>query len=55
MGLLGSLVGALLGGRGKTKGHYRPSKIDKINGWKAGKKASGNWLPHDEYVKRKRR
>jgi hypothetical protein len=55
MGFFSSLLGVVFGGKGSPTRHYRASKIDKINRWKAGKKASGKWLPHDEYVKRKRR
>lgn len=52
--LIGALLGRLTGGNRGPKVHRRSSKIDKVNKWKAGKKVSGNWLPHDEYVKRKR-
>lgn len=37
-----------------VKVHKRPGKIGAINAWKVGKKASGKWLPHDQYVKLKK-
>ncbi len=32
----------------------RLSKIGAVNAWKIGKKARGDWLPHDEWLRRKR-
>ncbi|MFV0335806.1 MAG: hypothetical protein ACK5JR_17245 [Tropicimonas sp.] len=52
MGFLSSLFRAFSGKKPTVHRHF--SKIDKVNAWKVAKKAKGNWLPHDEYVKRKR-
>lgn len=55
MGLLGGLLGALFGGgnTGSSTGGRR-GKRGSIIDWQAKKKASGSWVPHDEFVKRKR-
>jgi hypothetical protein len=51
--MLGFLSGLF---RQTVKARVRAPKgrIEKINAWKAGKKARGKWVPHEEYVKRKR-
>ena len=52
MGLLSSLFRAF--SARSVKVHYRPGKVGAINAWKVAKKARGDWLPHDEWIKRKR-
>ncbi|MEL7688363.1 hypothetical protein AAG592_12730 [Citromicrobium bathyomarinum] len=53
MGIFSSIFGGL--SRGAVIEHRRSSKIDKINAWKVAKKVRGDWIPHDEWVKGKRR
>ena len=53
MGIFSSIFKDL--SRGAVVVNRRSSKIDKINAWKAAKRVRGDWIPHDEWVKRKRR
>lgn len=53
MGILSSLF-RVFAAR-PIKVHYRPGKVGKISAWKVAKKARGDWIPHDQWVKRKGR
>lgn len=53
MGFFSSIFRSL--SRGSVVVHRRASKIDKINSWKAAKKLRGDWVPHDQWVKSKRK
>jgi hypothetical protein len=53
MGILSSLIRAF--SAKPVKVQYRPGKVGAINAWKAAKKARGNWVPHDQWVQRKRK
>lgn len=53
MGFFSSIFRGL--SRGSVVVHRRASKIDKINAWKTGKKLRGDWVPHGEWVKGKRK
>lgn len=49
-GFLAGLIGSAEKGRNRSP----RGKIEKVNAWKGAKKAKGNWLSHDEYVRRKK-
>lgn len=53
MGLFSFFLKAFSGGHAAVRRH--PSKIANINAWKVDKKGRGEWLSHDEWVKRKRK